>query len=665
MKHQKTLKKAMKQRPTSNQFKYIMLKKCILLVLFNNCPLVFSQLKVSKLFNDHMVLQQGHEIPIWGWAEKNQGVSVVFKDETFNTRANKMGQWQVTLPKSMAGGPYELRINTPTDEQLISDIMVGDVWLCSGQSNMEWPVRLTNQGEKAIANAKDHGIRHFNVPQSYAKSPEDDLAGGNWQLANPENTGDFTAVGYYFAEALRKNGSHTIGLLNTTWGGSRIEPWMPVETLETSEQDIYELFRVSEEAKSAMERKLKLNFGQMNDKDKGMEGNLPLWTKKLDDSQHWVTMTVPGLWEEMGYEGVNGVAWYKKNFTLSAKELGDGATLRLSKVDDSDMVWVNGYKVGGIENAWTVVREYFIEPQFLKEGENTITVRVQDNGGGGGIYGDEDQVHIKTKSNTINLSGDWQFRFSAIFGVGGLAINQLPTLLYNKMIHPLLRFPIKGVLWYQGESNAANYEDANAYNALFKTMIEDWRAKWQSRDFPFLWVQLASFMKEDEVPRNHPWAVLRESQTAALELDNTAQVITMDIGDADDIHPRNKKDVGHRMAKAAQKIAYKAQVVHSGPTYASHGTNGKFVTVTFDNLGSGLMTKDKYQYVKGFAVAGADGVFKWAKARIEGNTVIVWNNTVQDPKAMQYGWGANPGEVSLFNMEGFPAVPFRINEQKF
>ncbi|MEZ5038922.1 MAG: sialate O-acetylesterase [Saprospiraceae bacterium] len=624
-------------------------------------PSSFGQLRLAKVFQDHMVLQRGHEITIWGTSNKKDRVSITFNGQTVTTRADKLGNWTYLLPAMEAGGPHLLRVSSRKEVRLISDILIGDLWICSGQSNMEWIVRNSNNAAEEMANAKDDQIRQFKVPHTWASEPQDTLVSGEWRIANPENVGDFSAVGYFFARELRQHVDVPIGLINTSWGGSKIEPWMHASSLEGYPiPKVDSLIQAATEESKKKLQSLEARLGQLPEKDNGLEKG---WHQANFLDSDWLTINLPGLWETAGYEGLNGVFWFRKTIELTEAEAAAGIQLSLGKIDDSDWTYVNGQEVGSNIDAYAKDRVYEVSASVLKAGQNTIAVRVEDTGGGGGIYGDAAQLFYQSNQGKTSLATSWKMKIGAASyeSGGAFQINQTPTILYNIMIHPLLKLPIKGALWYQGESNA-DEEGAYVYRDLFARMITDWRARWGVGDFPFLYVQLANFMAPSPTPTESNWAVLRESQSATLAIPNTAQVVIIDIGEAKDIHPRNKQDVGLRLSLAARKLAYQQDVVYSGPVYKEMKIEGNKVVLSFDHVGSGLVAHDKYGYLKGFTIAGADKQFVWAKAEIKGNQIIVWSDEVKAPVAVRYGWANNPDDVNLYNKEGLPASPFRTDK---
>lgn len=547
----------------------------------------------------------------------------------------------------------------------LENIMVGDVWVCSGQSNMEWDLQNSNNAKEEIANANDKMIRHFKVSRTYSDKPEEKLEGGPWQVASPEVAGSFTAVGYFFAKNLRQEENVTIGLLNTSWGGSRLEPWMSADALGFPDAKgvLTKIRQDQEKQMQAAKENLIKHLGKLPEKDEGLQGEKAVWAAADLNESDWNTMELPSLWEQRGLANLDGIVWFRKTIELSEAEAAAGITLGLGKIDDADITWVNGQKVGET-NGYNTDRVYEVPASVLKSGKNVITFRAEDTGGGGGVHGGADLMYVKTSAGERPLSGEWKYKIGeARFSAAVTGIHQTPTVLYNKMIHPMLDFPIKGAIWYQGESNTGG-EDAYKYRDLFAKMIKDWRQRWNSGEFPFLYVQLANFMQPQAEPGESGWAMLRESQTKTLSsTPNTGQAVIIDIGEANDIHPRNKQDVGYRLALAAQKVAYgKNDIVYSGPIYKSMKKDGNKIRLGFDHVGSGLMAKDKYGYLKSFAIAGADKKFVWAQAIIDGEEVVVWSDKVPNPVAVRYAWADNPDDANFYNKEGLPASPFRTDE---
>ncbi|MCK4751646.1 MAG: beta galactosidase jelly roll domain-containing protein, partial [Bacteroidales bacterium] len=359
-----------------------------------------------------------------------------------------------------------------------------------------------------------------------------------------------------------------------------------------------------------MEQEKKELLESLGALEAGMVDGDPVWAGKDIDLSAWKTMEVPDLWESRGLKGVDGVVWFRRTFTLTEKQATGDAVLHLGAIDDSDLTWINGVDVGSTLNAYNKDRVYKVESGILKPGKNTLVVRIEDTGGGGGMWGDAATMQIQTEKGALPLAGEWKYRVSSeslrVISQVAISPNSKPTLLYNGMIHPLINYPVLGAIWYQGESNAGR---AYRYRTRFPNMITDWRNKWNNPGMGFYFVQLANFRKTVDVPSESEWAELREAQTMALSLPKTGMAVTIDIGEADDIHPRNKQDVGKRLALAALHDTYVREVVHSGHVFKSMNVEGSSVVVEFDPMGSELVVHDRYGYVKGFAMAGEDRVF--------------------------------------------------------
>ena len=625
-------------------------------------PPIAPALRLARIFGDGMVVQRNKPVMVWGWAAPRARVSVQFHGHTAQSVASASGSWKASLPPERAGGPFELVVRSGGDRIDLHDVLVGDLWVASGQSNMEFRVSEGRNAPQEIASAHDSLIREFKVPNSWSNSPEDDLLGGSWAPADPQHAGSFSAVAYFFARDLRKSEHVPIGIVNTTWGGSAIEAWLSRAAQHLTDSAWAARQRAEAAHMSAVRDSLREKIGGMPTIDAGLVNGRALWADPMLDDGAWADVHVPAYWEDQGYPSMDGVAWYRLAIDLDSSRASQGATLTMQAIDDDDITWMNGAEIGRT-NGYNVRRAYRIPAGALHAGRNVLAVRVADGGGGGGInapvtlsFGDGD---------TRSLAGTWKFKVGVVsFQADGQRINKIPTVLYNKMVYPLLPLPIKGVIWYQGESNANNDQQAMAYRDQFRTLITSWRRTWDSgRDpFPFLWVQLPNFGTPDSVPPLHAsWALQRESMDAALSLPNTGRATTIDVGEADDIHPKNKQDVGTRLALVARTVAYGEQVPASGPTYRTHVLRGDTVVVSFSNAGSGLATRAGDEWVHGFELAGADRRFVWADARIVGDRVAVWSDRVPHPIAVRYAWTNNPDRADLYNREKLPAAPFRTD----
>ncbi|MDQ1167860.1 sialate O-acetylesterase [Flavobacterium sp. SORGH_AS 622] len=638
-------------------FKLEKMKKSLLFIFLIISVLSNANVRMPLIFSDGMVLQRDKQIPIWGFADPNESVEIHFNKQIKKTQADKNGKWTVNLSPEKAGGPFELII-IGKNKITIKNVLVGEVWICSGQSNMEFQVYKTMNAEKEIADSNYPMIRHFGVAQDLSGTPKDDLKQGKWEAANKETVGNFTAVGYYFARKLYAELKIPIGIINTSWGGTNVETWTSREAFQNSPEfkamiadvpvvDIYSVFEIYK--KSVLD-----NLKKVQGFDVSLENENQFKDLNFQD-KNWPEIKVPSLWENQQIGNIDGIVWMRKTIVLTAEQAKKEAVLHLAKVDDEDKTYVNGVEVG-TNNLWDKLRVYKIPANVLKEGTNVIAVRITDYSGGGGIYGDPTDLKIDFKDTNLPLDGLWKFNVVQV--KIAISPNSYPSLLYNAMVNPLVPYAMQGVLWYQGEANVWR---AAEYKKSFPLMINDWRTKFKQGDFPFYFVQLSTF---DEFGGNSQkgsrWAELREAQSETLKLKNTGMVVTTDIGNAKDIHPTNKQDIGLRLAAVAMNNIYGKKQVHSGPTYKSQEIKGNQIILTFDNIGSGLSTPNNDE-LKGFEIAGADKVFHSAKAIIKDNKIIVSSDKVQNPVAVHYGWADDDTAINLFNKEKFPASPFRTD----
>ncbi len=625
---------------------------------------VSAQMHPAKLFADSMVLQRDKPIPIWGWAAAGEKVIVKLNKQTKTAVTSGNGRWRVDLAPEKAGGPFQLQISG-SEKIVLKDVLVGDVWICSGQSNMEWTVNNSNNKEREIASANFAQIRHIKIANSVAGVPREEIGNtSGWHSATPAFAGGFTAVGYFFAREIYQQTKIPIGLINTSWGGTDIETWTSREAFENSVEfsemikalPVINLDSMMEIKKKSMLAKIVQWQGALPDKNETAQ-----WKETTYNDAGWQKMKVPGLWEQQALPDFDGVVWFRKTITLSATEAAQGADLLLGMIDDADETYINGTLVGST-NGYNQERIYIVQKGILKEGKNVITIKVNDTGGGGGLYSKPEALQLLFSNGKRLLAGEWQYRIASLGMVSSVGPNSYPTLLYNAMVHPLIPFAIKGALWYQGESNAGR---AYQYRKAFPLLINDWRKQWKQGDFPFYFVQLASFNSGGgNSVKGSNWAELREAQTLTLSLPNMGMAVTTDIGESNDIHPKNKQDVGKRLAAIALNKLYNKTTAYSGPTYQSMQVNGNLAAISFTNLGSGLMLKAGSTVLEGFEVAGADQKFYPATAVIIGNKVMVSAVEVTVPVAVHYAWADDAGTANLFNKEGFPAVPFRTDNWK-
>lgn len=619
-----------------------------------------AQIIMPAIFTDNMVLQRDVSIPVWGWAKSGEKIEIRFNKQVKVTRADKTGKWMVKLDAESAGGPYEMTVMGKTSN-ILKNVMVGEVWLCSGQSNMEYPLSGVLNSKKEIATANYPNIRQIKIQHRINSLPVNDVVTKGWIVSDSSTVSHFSAVAYFFARTVHESTNIPIGIIDDTWSGSNIETWISREGFESSDEfkemiakmprmNLDSITNMMVNSNTVRIEKLQKNLlAKLNPKD--------LHKPDFDDSR-WPTLYLPKLWEEQSIGDLDGVVWLRKTITLTAPDVNKNASLELSTIDDNDVTYVNGVKVGEIEG-WDTPRIYTISPGILVEGKNVISIRIVDNGGGGGVYGDSTKVKLTLGDTKISLAGMWKWQVESIMK-GGIE-NSLPSLCYNAMINPLVNYAIRGILWYQGESNASR---AYQYRKALSLLITDWRQKWNNPTMPFYFVQMPTFTTFGNSNEGCGWAELRESQAFALSLPNTAMVVTTDVGTPNDIHPANKLPVGKRLAAAALNNIYGKTCVFRGPTFKSMEVNGNEVTVSFDNIGSGLYTPDKYGYVRGFEIAGADSVFYYAKASIKNDKIILQCDSVKNPIAIHFSWIGDASESNLFNKEGFPAEPFRTDQWK-
>jgi len=618
----------------------------------------FANIKPAKIFGSNMVLQKGIENTIWGWADKNEKVSIEINGKEVKTRTDKTGKWVAKLPIMDYGGPYTMTISGK-DQVQFTNVMIGEVWICSGQSNMEFKVTDAMNAKEEIINANFPKIRLFTVSRNVAQKPVPDLEKGEWVECSPSSVADFSAVGYFFGRKVHQDLNVAVGLIHTSWGGTVAETWTSSETIK-NDPDFAESWTELQKAdfsnyKMDLKERIKMVLGDQPNKDKGLELN---YNKAEFDDSTWKTIKCPKIWEDQGYGGFNGIVWFRKSIELDNKQSETGIVLSLGKIDDYDVCWVNGVEVGKT-NLFTTDRVYKVPASILNEGKNVIVLKITDEGGGGGMYGSAKDVYLTSGNTKISLAGDWKMKFTEITPENALNSNDYPTLLFNGMISPIIPYGIKGVIWYQGEANVLR---SKQYQRIFPNLITDWRDHWGLGNFPFFWVQLANFTEPVAKPSESTWAELREAQTMTLKLPNTRMASAIDIGDANNIHPKNKQEVGRRLALNALKVAYEKEIVISGPTFDGMNVKGSEVTVKFNNTGSELKVRNKYGYVNGFSLAGADGKFFWAEGTLlNNNTIVLHSREVLVPVAVRYGWADNPDDLNLYNSEGLPANTFRTD----
>jgi sialate O-acetylesterase len=655
---------------------------CLILLLFQEGAL--ANVKLPVLISDGMVLQRDTKINIWGWASPGEKVRVKFIDKTFSTVTGRDGNWKVTLPPMKAGGPYTMEIKGK-NSIAIKDILIGDVWFCSGQSNMVLNMeRVKEKYPGDIANADYPEIRNFFVPTaSDVVSVHDDLPPGKWVSASPENVLTFGAVTFFFARSIYTECKIPIGIINSSVGGTPIEAWISEEgfkefpqiltRIESFKDTAYMNPILRAAAKRAGTGQGSAGVSGLSDrgKDKGLSGPEPWYDPEYnpaDEPQGWHKFWLPGYLDDQGVRGLDGVIWFRKEINVPESMTGRPAKLFMGRIVDADEVYVNGVFSGSISYQYPP-RRYNLPAGLLKPGKNVIVIRLTNYSGKGGFVPDK-PYWLVVGNDSIDLRGDWLYKVGQVFipfdpgslpNTPVLVMQNEPTGLYNAMVAPVINYRIKGILWYQGEANTFRPRE---YQQLLPALIADWRNKWQEGPIPFLYAQLPNFMEVQYLPSESNWAELRFAQLKSLSVPNTAMTVTIDAGEWNDIHPLEKRVVGERLALAARRLAYGDEnIVYSGPIYKSLSKEGNRIIIEFDHTGRGLMVKGGGD-LNYFAIAGEDKKFVWADAIIEDNHVVVWNDEIPNPIWVRYAWADNPESANLYNVNGLPASPFEATVGK-
>lgn len=621
-----------------------------------------AQVRLPQLISNGMVLQRNTELKLWGWASPGEKISIGFRKKKYSTLADSEGKWEVLLPQQKAGGPYTIYIKGKNEIKL-ENILMGDVWLCSGQSNMEHFLGIHQERfAEEIGEANNTEIRQFNIPMTpVLTEPLDDFPEIQWKTATTDNILEFSVVAYFFAKNLHEKYKIPIGIIKSTVGGSPIEAWISEEglkeypaILETVERNKDTAFVFSENRKA---EEINQQIAQNRPADEGFAGEKQ-WYESSYQPKDWNSMNIPGFWEDQGIQNLDGIVWFRKEIEVPEAMTGIPAKVKLGRIVDADELYINGKKVGSTGYQYPQ-RRYDVPADLLKTGKNIFTIRLTNYGGKGGFVPDK-PYYLATQKDTIDLKGYWNYKVGSVFpktnlNSGGISMRHQPASFYNGMIAPATNYKIKGFVWYQGESNAGRPQ---TYEALQKAQIIDWRNQWRQGELPFLFVQLPNFMEANYLPTESNWAELRQAQLNTLSVPNTSMAVAIDLGEWNDIHPGNKKPVGARLALAAQKVAYgEEDIVHSGPIFKSARVEEEEVILTFDHAGSGLIAKDG-KPLRWFALAGADKEFHWAEARIENTQVVLSADAVKNPVYVRYAWADNPDQVNLYNLEGLPASPF-------
>jgi sialate O-acetylesterase len=630
-----------------------------------------AQVALPGCFTDNMVLQQQTKVNLWGTESPGKNFTVItsWNNKSYPVKADEQGNWKIKVSTPIYGGPYTITFNDGTITTL-KNILIGEVWVCSGQSNMEMPLTgvygdVLNLNFEIADAANYPEIRMLKIENKTSFTPLSQVqTRGGWVICNSQTVRNFSAAGYFFAKNLFPGKHIPIGIINSTWGGTVAEAWTSGDALKTMPAfapfiKTVEAGLTQQQLDAKYQTELRAWIDSINAKDPGFRQGKLLWAEQGFDDAAWQKMTLPAYWEQSSVPGYDGTIWFRKKVVIPAAWAGKDLKLNMGAIDDDDVSWFNGVEIGHTE-AFYYTRSYTVPGNLVKAGENTIAVRVFDNGGLGGINKGPLQLSLATDTiGQIDLAGKWPYHKA-------LALAQLPPaptqsnspnrpmLIYNAMINPILPYTIKGVIWYQGESNA---DRATQYRQLFPLLINDWRQYWRQGNFPFYFVQIANYNAADQGPAAD-WPALRDAQLSALRLPNTGMAVTIDIGDANRIHPQNKEETGRRLALIARAKTYGENILYSGPMYKSQVIKGNKIKLEFTHADKGLLAKG--DTLKGFTIAGVDKKFYPARAVISGNSVVVSSADVVKPVAVRFAWANNP-VCNLYNGANLPASPFRTD----
>jgi len=615
---------------------------------------------LSPLIGEHMMFQRDRPNAVWGWTTPGAEVRVTIAGRQSSGLAGSDGRWQAAITPPAAGGPYTLTIDGPQHVEL-KDVLVGDIWLCSGQSNMEFSLAHARGGEEDAKNSANPAIRLFHVAQKSSYTPAL-TPQGEWQLCGPsafKGFGGFSAVAYYFARQVNAETGVPVGLIEAAIGGTPAESWMSPEALQSFPEfapGLAEIARLRDRGAPVYGNYV---MHWYDDYDRGVAGH---WSGEIVDEQTWVPASLHDVFAKLGVPAAPAVVWLRRELNLPDPLPAGVARVLLGIVEKMDTVWINGQQVGA--SAWVEnPRAYPLRGGVLRPGRNQITIRVLKTAADGGFRSPPETLRLQLGDLTVPLEDGWRATLGADarpphpLPLGYENWPTMPTVLHLGMLRPLGPVALRGALWYQGE---ANFSRAAQYRTLLPAMIKDWRTQFNQPDLPFYIVSLPAFMKRRDQPGSDGWTDLREAQMlTARTVPHTGVVITVDTGDADNIHPIDKRPVGERLAWLALRDLYGKKVVSQGPTFTRAEVLPGSLRVHFEHTEGGLAVKgDK---LGEFSVAGADRVWHWAEARIDGETVVVSSPDVSVPVAARYAWQANP-LATLFNGAGLPAAPFRTDD---
>jgi len=628
-------------------------------------------MQLASLFQNHGVLQRDLPLPIWGRGEPGECVTVRMAGREARTEVDAAGHWMLRLPPLPAGGPHELRVEAASGQAETADLLVGDVWLCSGQSNMEW--KLQQCGSEWMADAPDLPQMRMLTVTTPAMSGRAEAVDGRWTVCTPESLAEFSAVGGYFGREIHRALGVPVGLICNAWGGSRLQAWLSREALMRDpsgreEVSFYEslAWRTDSKVRNQTFEEWERSGAPQDPGNLGLERG---WAGAGFDEPDWPCMSVPSNWRNQGHPH-SGIFWFRRTLEVPESWLGRDLVLCLGAIDKHDDTWVNGELVGSMSwetpGAWCKHRVYPVPGRLIgSDRQVVIAVRARSHVYDGGLTGPASVMRLHRAddaSDALPLAGEWRYCVEHNWGEvvppepdWGAGNHNSPHILFDNRLAPLVPYGLKGVVWYQGESNVG---ESGLYRRMLPLMIQDWRRAWGQGDFPFLQVQLANFGEPPGQPGASGWAELREAQSDVLEEAATGMAVAIDIGESYNIHPPNKLDVGKRLAQSALSVAYGGCGIPSGPVFSRMQIEpGGRICCLFRHVGSGLDSRGGE--LRHFAVAGRDRMFHWADARVEGETITVRSPSVPEPVAVRYAWANSPEGCNLYNKEGLPAPPFR------
>ncbi|HTB24516.1 MAG TPA: sialate O-acetylesterase [Puia sp.] len=622
----------------------------------------FSQLHLSAIFSDHMILQRDKPLKIWGTAGAGEMVNISLKQVKASARAGNDGKWLITMPAFSAGGPHILTIKSGNETKIFSDVLFGEVWICSGQSNMEFRVKQAMNAKYELHRANNPLIRQVSIPHKLTFHPEEFVDSTQWVISTPETTGEFTAVGYFFARDIFEHLRVPIGLIYDNWGGSQVESWISGDAMMGSDElkDYVKQMPGNWDASNArVEKEIISNLKKLNGEKMPVTDEAIILKADYNFSG-WMPSAVPTSWDWIGLPSYRGEGYMLREIMVDSIQASLPSVLSLGLNDIRFRWFVNG---NAFPRTTDKIFTVSLPPYTWKAGRNLLLLEIGPqqvpDWWAMGVRGENDQIYLDFDGERFSLVDEkWKMLPTLNKPHHYMQwMNNEGTIIYNGMLHPIIPYSIRGVLWYQGENNT---DRAVEYGKTFPLMIESWRKEWND-PFPFLFVQLADFGSNESSNAGSKWAELRESQTKTLRLSNTGMSVTADIGDPKDIHPKNKQEVGRRLAAIALNDVYGFNQTCNGPQYDSvYFSRGK-ATLFFKSTGKGLIAKDKNGYLRGFEIAGPDRKFYYARAFIQGKEIVVSADSVENPLAVRYGWSNAPDDINLYNADGFPASPFRTD----